>query len=128
MTQGVLIDTSVWIDHFRRGNEELIQLMVSDQALTHPLVVAELACGSPPAPRQQTLNDIALLTHCRQASLREVMDFVERERLFGLGCGVVDLSLLASTLITPGAQLWTLDRRLADLARRFGVAYLPVAH
>ena len=128
MTQGVLIDTSVWVDHFRRGNPELVQLIVSDQALTHPLIVAELACGTPPAPRVQTLNDIDLLTHCRQASLREVMDFVEREHLFGLGCGVVGLALLASTLITPGAQLWTLDRRLADLVRRFGVAYLPVAH
>jgi hypothetical protein len=36
---------------------------------------------------------------------------------------VVDLALLASTLLTPGSRLWSLDRRLAQLAQRFGVAY-----
>lgn len=54
--------------------------------------------------------------------------FVERERLYGLGCGLVDLTLLASTLITPGALLWTLDQRLARLAERFDVAYKPPVH
>lgn len=128
MALSVLIDTSVWVDHFRRNNAELVRLIVSDQALTHPLIVAELACGTPPAPRRQTLGDIDLLTHSRRAALREVMGFVEREQLFGLGCGLIDLTLLASTLITPGAQLWTLDRRLAGLTQRFGVAHQPAAH
>lgn len=63
-----------------------------------------------------------------QANLREVLAFIEQERLFGLGCGLVDLSLLASTLMTPGAELWTLDRRLGDLAQRFGVAYRSPIH
>jgi hypothetical protein len=57
-----------------------------------------------------------------QASFAEVLRFVEREQLFGLGCGFVDLSLLASALITPGVKLWTLDKRLAALVQRFGVA------
>lgn len=48
--------------------------------------------------------------------------------MFGLGCGLVDLTLLASTLITPGASLWTLDRRLASLAERFAIAYRPAVH
>lgn len=56
------------------------------------------------------------------------MDFIEREELYGPGCGLVDMSLLASTLIAPGAQLWTLDKRFADMAGRFGVAYQPPAH
>jgi hypothetical protein len=51
------------------------------------------------------------------------MAFIEREQLFGLDCGLVDMALLASTLITPDARLWTRDQRLAVLARRFGVAY-----
>lgn len=119
----VLIDTSVWIDHFRHGNEALSSVLAQDGALTHPMVILELACGTPPAPRKQTLNNIGLLRPCNQASLAEVMDFIEHEKLFGLGCGVVDMALLASTLLTPGAVLWTLDKRLADLAARFGVAY-----
>jgi hypothetical protein len=53
---------------------------------------------------------------------------VEREKLYGLGCGLVDMCLLASTLITPAATLWTLDKRLADVAQRFGVAHKPAMH
>jgi len=124
----VLIDTSVWVDHFRRGNDGLVALIEQDRALTHPMVIGELACGTPPAPREQTLGYLGLLPACKQASLREVMAFIEREKLYGLGCGLVDMTLLASTLITPGAELWTLDRRLADLAERFAVAHRSVLH
>lgn len=124
----VLIDTSVWIDHFRRGNSSLVQLITQDCALIHPMVIAEIACGTPPAPRIQTLAHLALLQTCKQAVLSEVMAFIERERLYGLGCGLVDMCLLASTIITPGAALWTLDKRLAELAERFGVAHRPTLH
>lgn len=124
----VLIDTSVWSDHFRRRNELLVQLIVLDQALTHPMVVGELACGTPPEPRSITLSDIDLLTPANQVSLSEVREFIEREKLFGLGCGLVDLTLLASTLITPGAVLWTLDKRLAGVATRLGCAFFAPVH
>lgn len=124
----VLVDTSVWIDHFRHGNAGLVELIGLDRVLTHPLVIAEIACGTPPAPRGSTLANLALLQRCSQASLDEVMVFVERERLYGLGCGVVDLALLASTLITPDAELWTLDKRLAELAERFGVGHRVFSH
>ena len=121
----VLIDTSVWIAHFRNGNDVLVKLIELDRALTHPMVIGEIACGTPPAPRIQTLNSIGLLQPCNQVSLSEVMAFIEREKLYGLGCGLVDMLLLASTLITQGAALWTLDKRLAELAGRFGVDYQP---
>lgn len=124
----VLIDTSVWIDHFRHGNDVLVDLIKQDRGLTHPMVIGEIACGTPPAPRTQTLNHMGLLQACKQASLSEVMAFIEREKLYGLGCGLVDMTLLASTLITPGAQLWTLDKRLASLAERFAVAHRPTLH
>ncbi|MFJ4293494.1 type II toxin-antitoxin system VapC family toxin [Cupriavidus sp. NPDC089707] len=124
----ILVDTSVWVDHFKHRNDALVALIVSDQALTHPMVLVELACGTPPAPRARTLGDIGLLQPAKQASLTEVMAFIEREKLYGLGCGLVDVSLLASTLITPGAQLWTMDRRLDDLSGRFGVAHRPKLH
>jgi len=124
----VLIDTSVWSDHFRRRNELLVQLIVLDQALTHPMVVGELACGTPPEPRANTLSDIDLLKPANQVSLSEVREFIEREKLFGLGCGLVDMTLLASTLITPGAVLWTLDKRLAAVATRLGCAFITPVH
>jgi predicted nucleic acid-binding protein len=119
----VLVDTSVWVDHFRVRNDALVELLETDQVLGHPMIQVELACGTPPAPRLQTLNNIGLLQPCNQAGLREVADFIERERLYGLGCDLVDMVLLASTLITPGAQLWTLDKRLRAMAERFRVAF-----
>jgi len=118
----------VWIDHFRNGNDVLVDLIGLDRALTHPMVILEIACETPPAPRIQTLNYIDLLQTCNQASLREVMVFIEQEKLYGLGCGLVDMALLASTLITPGTELWTLDKRLAELAAHFGVAHRPRLH
>ncbi|OIN91414.1 MAG: VapC toxin family PIN domain ribonuclease [Comamonadaceae bacterium CG1_02_60_18] len=124
----VLVDTSVWVDHFRRPNAMLAELMVQDQVLTHPLVVGELACGTPPEPRLRTLGDMALLLPADQAAPGEVRDFIEREALFGLGCGLIDLTLLASTLITQSAQLWTLDKRLASLSARYGVCFVPPMH
>lgn len=124
----VLIDTSVWSDHFRRRNEWLVELLERDQALVHPMVVAELACGTPPEPRARTLNALDLLPQANQVGLSELREFVEREKLFGLGCGLVDCALLASTLITPSALLWTMDKRLASLASRFGAAFQPPVH
>lgn len=124
----VLIDTSVWIDHFRNGNDALVDLIGLDRALIHPMVILEIACGTLPAPRIQTLNNLGLLQPCNQSSLVEIMEFIEHEKLYGLGCGSVDMALLASTLITPGTELWTLDKRLADLAGRFGVAHRPALH
>ncbi len=119
----VLVDTSVWVDHFKHHNVTLVQLLGFDLALMHPMVLAEIACGTPPAPREQTLGDLGLLRQAQQASLQEVMGFIDREKLYGLGCGVVDIVLLASTLMTPNAELWTLDKRLNALADRFGVAF-----
>lgn len=118
----VLVDTSVWVDHFRRANAALEQLLWQDAVLCHPWVMGEIACGTPPA-REQTLADLAALETAKVAHVQELMAFIERERLYGLGCGLVDLGLLASVRLTPGAQLWTRDQRLAALAERLGVAF-----
>ena len=123
----VLVDTSVWVDHFRHRNDALAGLLELDRVLVHPLIVGEIACGTPPK-RNRTLSDLEALQPSRQASVREVMDFIERECLFGMGCGLVDLLLLASTLMMPGAELWTLDKRLGALADRFGVMHRPAVH
>ncbi|MEB0138188.1 MULTISPECIES: PIN domain-containing protein [unclassified Undibacterium] len=125
---GVLVDTSVWIDHFRNGNEVLESLLRRDLALTHPMVIGEIACGTPPGPRARTLADLALLPMVQHASLHETMAFIESESIYGMGCGLVDMVLLSSTLLTPGAKLWTLDQRLAELAERFGVLHRVAVH
>lgn len=121
----VLVDTSVWVEHFRRPLPALIQLLGVDDVLTHPLVMLELTCGTPPEPRARTLGYLALLRQTRLATPGEVADWIERERLYGRGCGAVDCTLLASVLLTPSTKLWTRDRRLAQLAEQFGGHYLP---
>lgn len=119
---GVLVDTSVWVAHFRTSQPVLGQLLAMDLVLSHPLVIGELACGTPPR-RRQTLQDLASLRQTQQASIEEAMAFAERHGLYGKGCGLVDMLLLASTLLTDGARLWTLDKRLASLAREQGVLF-----
>lgn len=125
--KNVLVDTSVWVAHFKQHNESLTRLLEMDRAMTHPMVLGEIACGTPP-DRARTLVDLASLRPTQQASLREVMDFIEREKIYGTGCGLIDLILLASALMTPGIELWTLDKRLSELAQRFGVLHEPTLH
>ena len=120
----VLVDASVWVEHFRRPLPALIQLLRVDDVLTHPSVMLELTCGTPPEPRARTLGYLALLRQTRLATPGEVADWIERERLYGRGCGAVDCTLLASVLLTPSTKLWTRDRRRAQLAAQFGVHYL----
>ena len=114
----VLVDTSIWVEHFRHGNSTLVELLNLNRVMAHPLVIGEIACGTP-AQRDQTLSSLLLLPQSQQAALPEVLDFIQREHLYGLGCGLVDLLLLSSTLLTAGALLWTADKRLAKLALRF---------
>lgn len=125
--KSVLVDTSVWVAHFKQHNEALTRLLEMDRAMTHPMVLGEIACGTPP-DRARTLVDLADLRPVQQASLREVMEFIEREKIYGIGCGLIDLILLASALMTPSIELWTLDKRLSKLAQRFGVLHEPTLH
>jgi hypothetical protein len=98
-------------------------LLAQDAVLTHPLVLLEIACGTPPSPRIKILRALELLQSVQQASLREVREFIEREKLFGKGCGAVDVQLLTSTLLTSNVALWTLDKCLIAMAERFGVGF-----
>jgi len=124
----VLADTSVWVGHFRRAHPVLQALLEADRVLCHPLVVLELACGTPPAPRDRTLGAIRELRQAVVASTDETIALIERERLCESGCGAVDVALLASVLLTPDSLLWTLDKKLDALATRVGIAFVPVRH
>jgi len=42
----VLADTSVWIQHFRRGEPKLASHLADGLVLMHPFVLGELACGN----------------------------------------------------------------------------------
>jgi predicted nucleic acid-binding protein len=119
----VLVDSSVWVAHFRKSNNLLQSLLATDQVLSHPLIVLELACGTPPAPRERTLGDLKKLQQSVVATTDETLALIEREQLQDLGCGAVDVSLLASVLLTSDTLLWTVDKNLHALSARLGLAF-----
>ena len=119
----VLVDSSVWVAHFRKSNGLLQSLLATDQVLCHPLIVLELACGTLPAPRERTLGDLKKLQQSVVATTDETLALIEREQLQDLGCGAVDVSLLASVLLTSDTLLWTVDKNLHALSARLGLAF-----
>lgn len=119
----ILADTSVWVAHFRSASPVLESLLAIDQVLSHPLVLIELACGTPPAPRERTLSDLKLLKSAVVASTDETLALIESERLYDAGCGAIDIALLAAVRLTPDSLLWTIDKDLDALAKRMGVAF-----
>lgn len=119
----VLADTSVWISHFRKANPVLQALLSADQILCHPMILIEIACGTPPSPRARTLSYLKELRCATVASTEETLEFIEREHLQDSGCGAVDLLLLGSVLLTSDAVLWTLDKNLEALAVRFEISF-----
>lgn len=116
----ILVDTSVWIDHLRAGEPALVRLLDDGDVLGHPSVTGELAMGHL-QPREELLVLLGQLPQATVATDREVLALVERKNLMGLGIGYVDAQLLAATLLTDGARLWTRDRRLSATAERLGV-------
>jgi len=117
----ILVDTSVWIDHWRRRDEILTSLLEQGAVLAHPFVIGELALGSMPR-RDFVLNSLRRLPRTSVARDEEVMRLVDREALFGIGIGYIDAHLLAATRLTPDATFWTRDRRLAAAAEKLSLA------
>lgn len=117
----ILVDTSVWIDHLRGGDELLAKLLDDDEVLAHPFIIGELALGNL-RQRESILADLLELPQAFVAADDEVLHFIQREGLSGIGIGYLDAHLLAATRLTPGAWLWTRDKRLSAAAERLSLA------
>jgi predicted nucleic acid-binding protein len=123
----ILVDTSIWVDHLRAGNPALRRLLDSSLVLAHSFVTGELALGNL-RHRARVLGALHALPQASVAADREVLHFIEQQALYGLGIGYVDAHLLAAVRLTPGATLWTRDKRLHTVAVRLGLAMsLPQA-
>jgi hypothetical protein len=109
----ILVDTSVWIHHFRNGNPRLRELLQEGEVATHPMVLGELACGNL-VKRVETLRLLSRLPRIPQAPEHLVLQSIDSRRLFGKGAGWIDAHLLTASLLSS-VPLWTLDRRLAEL-------------
>ena len=118
----ILVDTSVWIDHLRIGDPQLTALLQEAQVLAHPWVIGELALGRLSA-RSEVLGLLSNLPRATIATEAEVMSLVETRHPSGLGIGYVDAHLLAATLLTTDASLWTRDKQLAAAAADLEISY-----
>ena len=116
----ILADTSVWVDHFRTGNQQLRRYLYDGQIAMHPFVAAEIALGSL-RDRSKTMALLDQLPQVRAAQRSEVRHLIETRRLYAQGVGLVDAHLIASVLITPDTVLWTLDKSLRKAADAFRV-------
>ncbi len=117
----VLVDTSVWVDHLRNNEPQLAGLLTKNSVLNHPFVRGELALGHL-RQREVILTALDNLPQAPVAFTEEVNLFIETHSLFGLGIGLIDAHLLASTQLSGNTRLWTRDKRLLAVAMRLNLA------
>jgi predicted nucleic acid-binding protein len=118
----ILVDTSVWVDHLRKGDRGLAALLTASAVVMHPFVLGELACGNL-RKREQILALLRDLPRITVATDDEVLFFIERRALMGRGLGYVDVHLLASVALHGTARLWTRDKRLRAAADSLGLGH-----
>jgi predicted nucleic acid-binding protein len=116
----ILVDTSVWIDHLRRGDDELAGLLDSLGVVTHPFVIGELALGCLKS-RRSVLQMLNGLPKTDVATELEVLQLIENESLFGAGISYVDAHLIAAARLTADVAIWTRDKKFAAAVARLGL-------
>lgn len=121
----ILIDTNIWIEHFRSANDEVAALLEAGRVVQHPFIVAEMALGGL-RDRMMTLASLELLPQLPVAELDEVRELIEVRKLYTAGIGLIDAHLIASLIIvqTPTA-VWTNDSGLARVAEKLGILANP---
>ena len=122
----ILVDTSVWIDHFRKGNSYLEKLLNDGDVICHPMIVGELACGNIKNRNEilGLLQSLPSVQQVQQVEQDEILPFIEDKKLMGKGLGYIDMHLLVSAILAD-AFLWTLDKRLSEISKglKVGVSY-----
>lgn len=116
----ILVDTSVWVDHLRKGDETMARLLEGRDVLMHRFIIGELALGYL-RKREVWLRNWNRLPMAATATDVEVVHLINEKSLFGLGIGYVDAHLLAALRLTPGTSLWTRDKRLSAAAERLRI-------
>jgi predicted nucleic acid-binding protein len=116
----ILADTTIWIDHLRRGDQELQLRLRGDEIVMHPFVAGELALGPLP-DRNRTILYLDNLPRVRVAQQSEVRHMIEMHALHNRGIGLIDAHLVAAVLLTPGTELWTRGGNLRRIAARLKI-------
>lgn len=116
----ILVDTSVWIDHLQSGDSTLVNLLNNGQVLIHPFVIGELALGNL-RQRDVVLDTLSNMPKARIAADDEVLAYISRCNLYGLGIGYIDAHLLASARLTPNTLIWSRAKRLCAAAEQLNL-------
>ena len=117
----ILADTSIWVEHFRTQMPGFAERLGRGEISTHPVVIGELAMGNL-AAREQTLAALQALPRATVATHQECLAFVKEHSVLGRGIGWSDLQLLVASQLS-GHALWTIDRRLSEVAAELGMAF-----
>jgi predicted nucleic acid-binding protein len=117
----VLVDTSVWVSHLRRGNSRLQELLEEGAVVSHSFVVGELACGNI-SNRAEIISLMQSLPMLDAVEHEELLIFIEHNKMMGKGLGFVDVHLLAAATLA-GVPLWTQDRKLKQACSRLGIDF-----
>ncbi len=118
----VLVDTSIWISHFRKRFPQLQNLLMEGKVACHPFIIGELACGNL-KNRKEILSLLDALLKTELTGYDEILYFIEQHQLMGKGLGYIDTCLLASTQLS-GIYLWTLDNNLKDAADSLNLSFI----
>jgi predicted nucleic acid-binding protein len=117
----ILADTSIWIDHFRRSNFQLAQLLDRGDIVMHPFIIGELVLGKV-TKIAEMIEFFHLLPKTIVASADEILEFITNRKLSGSGIGYVDVHLLAAAALIPETLVWTRDKKLRAAAQTLSLA------
>ena len=117
----VLVDTSIWVDHLRKGNRHLEKLLLDAEVVCHSFVIGELACGNL-KNRAEILSLLQSLPSTPTIDLDEYLYFIDHNHLYSSGIGFVDTHLLASAKLA-NIPIWTADKKLRETAINLNISY-----
>lgn len=112
----VLVDTNVWVEHFKSSSPKLIELLMTGSVVTHEFILGELSLAHfNKKDREKILERLQVLERVETSKHDEVYDFSFTHKLSGKGIGWIDSHLL-HVCVTHNLRLLTLDKNLARLA------------
>ena len=119
----MIVDTCVWVDHFRREVAVLSRLCRERRAPVHHDVFGEvmLGCGE---ERDEIVEEIRLLPPIDRPGIKDIEEAINRHGIACKRIGWVDAVLLCTAVIDDRCPtLLTFDKRLMREAIRLGVAF-----
>lgn len=122
----ILVDTSVWIEYFRRNEpyfSQLEKILLAGEITTLPVIFAELLQGAKNKREREILTMMFSGLHAfpSENSWTEAGEFASVHQLSSKGIGLIDafIFLLAKN---NDCYIWTLDKKLLQLCNEENVA------